>query len=203
MKGLAAFVRTTLVGGVLFLLPVVVLVVIVGKAMKVAYGLVDPLAKTLPVESLVGLRTPMVLAITLLVLFCFLSGLFARTALAQRAIDRLETSVLTHVPGYEFLRGMGESMLGREPKMAYQAVLARIEDAWQFGFLVEKLENGHLAVYVPGAPNPYSGSVYLMTPERVRMVAIPPGAAMKCLKRLGAGSNASLRGLPLDMEPPT
>jgi uncharacterized membrane protein len=202
VTAIARFVRTTLVGGVLFLIPVVVLVIIVGKAMKVAYLLVAPLAKALPVESVVGLQTPMFLAIALLVLFCFISGLLARTAIAQRLVDRLESSVLTHIPGYEFVRGMGESIMGREPKLPYKAVLARIEDAWQFGFLVETLGSGHLAVYVPGAPNPYSGSVYLMTPERVRMVDIPPGAAMKCLKRLGAGSDASLRGLPINLEPP-
>jgi uncharacterized membrane protein len=67
---------------------------------------------------------------------------------------------------------------------------------------VERLQNGHIAVYVPGAPNPYSGSVYLMTPERVREVDIPPKVAMSCLKRLGAGSDATLRGLPINLEPP-
>ena len=202
MKGIAQFLRTTLVGGVLFLMPVVVLVIIVGKALKVAIGLVEPLARGLPFESVVGLDAPMFLAISLLVMFCFLSGLFARTALAQRLVDRLESSVLVHVPGYEFVRGIGESILGREPKLAYKVVLARIEDSWQFGFLVETLENGHLAIYVPGAPSPYSGSVYLMTPDRVRVVDIPTGAMMKCIKRLGAGSNATLRGVAVDLEPP-
>lgn len=202
MKNSVNFVRTTLVGGVLFLMPIVVVVFIGGKALELAHKLVDPVSRRIPFESVIGLETPVVMAIAVLVLFCFLAGLFAQTRLAQRIVNALETRVLEHVPGYEFIRAMGERMLGVESKLTYETVLARIEDAWQFGFLVEKLENGEVAVFIPGAPNPYSGSVYLMTPDRVRMAGISSGAAMKCLKRLGAGSKESLRGLSLDVEPP-
>ena len=202
MKSSVSFVRTTLVGGVLCLFPIVVVIFIGGKAMELAHKLVDPVSERIPFESVIGLETPAVMAIAVLVMFCFLAGLFAQTRLAQRIVNALETRVLEHVPGYEFIRAMAERILGVESKLTYETVLARIEDAWQYGFLVEKLENGELAVFIPGAPNPYSGSVYLMTPDRVRMAGISPGAAMKCLKRLGAGSNESLRGLPLDVEPP-
>jgi uncharacterized membrane protein len=132
MKPTLQFLRTTLAGGVLFLVPIIVLIVILGKAAAIAYKLVDPLAARLPFESLIGLRTPVALVIGLIVLF---------------------------------------------------------------GFLVERLENGSVAVFIPGAPNPYSGAVYFMTADRVRPAAVPPAAAMKCLKRLGAGSNALLRCL--------
>jgi uncharacterized membrane protein len=195
MKPLLQFLRTTLAGGVLFLVPIIVLIVILGKAGDIAHKLVDPLAARLLFESLIGLRTPVALVIGLIVLFCFLAGCFARTALAQRIVRTLETAVLSNVPGYEFFKSVGEGMLGGKPTVAHETVLARIEDAWQFDFLVERLENGSIAVFIPGAPNPYSGAVYFMTADRVRPAAIPLAAAMKCLKRLGAGSNALLRCL--------
>jgi len=97
------------------------------------------------------------------------------------------------VPGYQFIKSMGESLLGVEDEPVPQVVLARIEDAWQIAFLVERLEDGHLAVFVPGAPNPQSGSVYLMTEDRIKPAGIPPAVALKCLTRLGAGSSALLR----------
>ena len=91
---------------------------------------------------------------------------------------------------------MGESLLGVEDEPVPQVVLARIEDAWQIAFLVERLEDGHLAVFVPGAPNPQSGSVYLMTEDRIKPAGIPPAVALKCLTRLGAGSSGLLRETP-------
>ena len=194
MKRLIQFLRTTLVGGLLFLVPIVVLVVVVGKALAVVHKILDPLAEHLPVHSIIGLRTPMLLAGGVIVVFCFFAGLFARTSAAKGLVRRLEAAVLSSVPGYEFLKGMGESMLGVEKSGAYPVVLARFDDSWQIGFQIEVLENGFLVVFLPGAPNPQSGAVYLMTPERVTPAGVPPAATLKCLKRLGAGSNALLRG---------
>ena len=194
MKKILQFLRTTLVGGILFLVPIVVLVIVLGKALALAHTIMDPLAAHLPVASVIGLRTPMLLAIGVLVVFCFLAGLFARTAAAKGLVRRLEAAVLSSVPGYEFLKGMGESMLGVERSGAYPVVLARFDDSWQIGFQIEVLENGFVVVFLPGAPNPQAGAVYLMSPDRVTPAGVPPAATLKCLKRLGAGSNALLRG---------
>jgi uncharacterized membrane protein len=76
-------------------------------------------------------------------------------------------------------------------------VLARFDDSWQIGFRIEGLENGLVVVFLPGAPNPQSGAVYLMAPDRVTTVNLPPAATLKCLKRLGAGANALVHGLSL------
>ena len=100
MKGFLHFFRTTLVGGILFLVPIVVLIIVLNKALAIAHKLVDPIAARLPFESLIGLCTPHVLAITLLLIFCFVAGLFARTALAKRSVNWLESAVLSNVPRY-------------------------------------------------------------------------------------------------------
>src|ERR1039458_4612016 len=98
MKRLLQFLRTTLVGGLLFLVPIVVLVIALGKALAVVHKIVDPLAEHLLVHSIIGLRTPMLLALGVIVAFCFLAGFFARTVLAQKLVRRLESSLLSNVP---------------------------------------------------------------------------------------------------------
>jgi uncharacterized membrane protein len=104
MNKILRFLRTTLVGGLLFLVPIIVVVAIIGKALGLAHKLVDPLAERLPVESVIGLRTPALLALGVIVVFCSLAGLFARTALAQKIVNGLEAAVLSNVPGYEFFK---------------------------------------------------------------------------------------------------
>ena len=89
MKPLFQFLRTTLVGGLFFLVPIIVLVVVLGKALAVARNLVAPLAEHLSVHSVIGLRTPMLLAVAIIVLFCFLAGVLARTALAKKLVRSL------------------------------------------------------------------------------------------------------------------
>lgn len=192
MGRLVNFARTTLVGGLLFLVPIVVLAVILEKALGLVHKLSDPLAERFPVAA--G-QTPILLAAVVLILVCFVLGLLALTGPARLAITWLENTLLSKIPGYVFLKGAGESALGLEDHAPYPLVLARIEEAWQFGFLIEQLEGGHFAVFVPDAPNPLSGSVFFMSPERVRPSDIPVAAALKCLRQLGAGSRALMRDL--------
>lgn len=188
------FVRTTLAGGILFLTPLVIVALILEKALALVHKLIEPLAARLPVESIIGMRPAMLIAVVVLVLACFGAGMLARTRLARRIVEWLETNVLSMVPGYEFFKSIGESILGVESETTQQqAVLAHLDDAWQLGFLIERLDNGLLAIFVPDAPNPHSGSVVFMTAEKVVLVEnAPPAAVQKCLKRLGAGSNAML-----------
>jgi uncharacterized membrane protein len=191
MSGLSKFIRTTLVGGVLFLVPIIVLVVILDKALGFARRFSDPLAEHFPFAQ----HTPVLLASLLLIIVCFLLGLLARLGPARTGVAWLEDTILSKLPGYAFIKGAGESMLGQEGKQPYSVVLARIEDAWQLGFVIEKLSGGHLAVFVPDAPNPLSGAVYFMGPDRVRATDISVAAALKCLRLLGAGGSKLLPDL--------
>ncbi len=196
MKGILQFLKATLVGGILFLVPVILLVIIVGKALEIARKIVDPLAARVPVESVIGLETPKLLAIALLVLLCFFAGLFARTAPARRGVRWLEAAVLSNVPGYEFIKSTFAITVGAESEHSQEVVLVQMEDAWQFAFVIERLEHGNVAVFVPGAPNPQSGSLYFMAEDRIKSLDISSTSALKCLRRLGVGSNVLLREFP-------
>ena len=61
------FVKTTIVGGLLFLLPIVVVSIILGYAMQLAGKVAQPIAKLLP-DAVVGIGGITVLAVVLLVL---------------------------------------------------------------------------------------------------------------------------------------
>jgi len=192
--GPASFFRTTVVGGVVFLVPIVVLLAIIGKAFGLVHRAMAPLARLVPVQAVAGIPTPRLLAAAAIVLFCFLAGLFARTKAAKRSVAWLESALLSNIPGYSFMKSMGESIAGVESAKAHEVVLARIEDAWQIAFLVERIPGGQVAVFVPGAPDPWSGSVYLMTEDRIKPLDVPLSAALRCVKRLGMGSGELIRG---------
>jgi uncharacterized membrane protein len=194
MKSLLQFLRTTFVGGILFLVPIIVLGVIVERALVLAGKVMAPVADRLPVHTVIGLGVPLLLAVVALVLFCFLAGFFARTALAQRLVNQLEGSVLSNLPGYYFLKGTGESMLGVDRAGPHPVVLARFAGSSQLGFQIEALENGLVAVFIPNAPDPHAGTVHFLAADRVTPLAVSPGAAFRCLKRLGAGSRSLLAG---------
>jgi len=194
MKRLVRFIENTIRGGIWFLIPLVVLMVILDKAHQITSKVVAPIADLIPVDSILGLDEPRVLAVVAIVLFSFLAGLLAKTRTAHKFIDWLEAALLSNLPGYEFMKRFGDNLVGLEDDGDHQVVLARIEEAWQIGVLIETLENGYHAVFVPDAPRPWSGSVYLMTEDRFKRLDVSFPAALKCVRRLGHGSKELFSG---------
>ena len=74
-----------------------------------------------------------------IVLFCFLTGLLSRTDLSKKANSCLESTILSNIPGYTFIKSMGESFTDVDMGHGYETILAQIEDAWQIAFLVDSL----------------------------------------------------------------
>lgn len=190
------FFRTTLVGGILFLLPISALVIILAKPLEIAHKLVAPFAEKLPFDSVVGLETPAILAILLIVLFCFLAGILAQTSLAKMAINKIESSVLSNIPGYELIKGMSMNVLGKDSAATFPVVMLNIDGIRQIALLIEPAEDGLVTVFVPDAPSPRSGGVFIVPAECTTPLDVPLMSAVKCLKSFGTGSLALRSGLP-------
>ena len=192
MKAISHFLRTTILGGVLFLTPIVVLIFILGKAFEFARRALKPVGAIIPDSLVSGTTTEAILAIVLVALSCFLAGLFARTRPAQRIVAELESSVLSKVPAYEYLKQAGASVMGLGEMADHPVVFLQMGDAWRIGVQTEAVVGGLVAVFVPNSPNPMSGSVFLAAAEHVRPAGVPLATAIGCLRRCGAGSSAVL-----------
>jgi len=85
MKTLIKFLKVTLVGGLLVVLPVWVSLLLLLKAIKGALAMLLPIAKLLP-ETVVHEK---IVALGLLLAICFLVGLLTRTRPGKRIGDWL------------------------------------------------------------------------------------------------------------------
>jgi|307.fasta_scaffold345716_1 uncharacterized membrane protein len=190
------FLKTTVLGGVLFLVPVVVLIAILEKALGVAQKAAVPLADVLFQGTFLHDHAYVsdLLALGLLLVVCFLAGLAAKTSFARRSVDALEKKVLAKVPTYDSVKSKFLATLQSQSQEgeAMRPVLARFEDSWQIAFEVERIPGGIITVYVPGAPDPWSGSVCFMTEDRIQAIDPAMSPVMKTLKDLGKGSNEQL-----------
>jgi uncharacterized membrane protein len=188
MKAVSHFLRITVLGGVLFLTPIVVLVFILDKAFDLARRALKPVTAIIPDRLVSGAPTEAILAIVLIALLCFLAGLFARTRPAQRIVAELESSVLSKVPAYEYLKQAGASVMGLGETADHPVVFAQLGGAWRIAVQTGVVGGGLIAVFVPNSPNPMSGSVFLVAADSVRPASVSLAAAMACLRRCGAGS---------------
>jgi len=189
------FLRTTIIGGAVFLLPLVVIVMLLGYALGVAADLVRPVLDALGLDlwsNIAGIGVVTVIAVLVLVGVCFVAGLMARTAIGDALTNWIERSVLGRMPQYQMMKSMAAAFGHLENTQGLTPVLVSIEGGWQIGYQLETLENGWQAVFLPQAPTPMSGNVMYFPPERVRSVPFSMLDASRLVSRLGIGSREAL-----------
>lgn len=193
------FVKTTVVGGLLFLLPVVLVLFFLGYAVGMVTSVIQPLATSLHLGRL-GAVGVVILAILALVLVAFVAGMVARTEAGGRITRWLEETILGGIPQYQLVKGMAQGLAHIESTSGLKTVLVNIEGGWQIGYLVEPLENGWVTVFLPQAPRATTGHVMYFAADRVRPLGTTMVQAMGIVSSFGVGSAEALRGA--DLSPP-
>ena len=67
-------------------------------------------------------------------------------------------------------------------------MLVRFDDYHQVAFEVERIQDKQVVVYLPGAPDPWSGSVLVVEEGRVQHIEASMGKVVRNLRTLGRNS---------------
>ena len=184
MKTLAEFARTTLVGGILILLPIYLAVILILKALRGVAAVIAPITAQVPA----GAEFRQLLAILIMLAACFIAGLLVRTGPGGRGMKELQRRVLAKIPGYSFLRSLVASLGGDETMQGFAPALVEIEDALVPALIVEELPDGRFVVLVPSVPTPVAGALYILSPTRVHRVNVPLSHLIRVYTKWGEGA---------------
>lgn len=185
--------KTTILGGFVFLLPLVLVVATLGKAFNIIKFLAQPLDRLFPDITVVGVIIMDVVTVVLMVVLCLLAGLAARSPFGKKLQGKIDAVLLHVVPGYGWIKSVTSNVGDAETDGFLKPVLARFDDQSQIGFEVDRTEDGLVAVYLPGAPDPRGGTVSYVTADRIQAINVDAQAVITKLKKLGCGSAAMLR----------
>jgi uncharacterized membrane protein len=194
MKKILSFIKTTLIGGLFFVIPIVLIIYALEKVIEIFRKLVAPIADNINISIVGGHTLSRIIALIVLVLVCLFAGLLAKTKKAKQFKEWVDDNILSNIPGYSLLKGMSETAVGLESKDLKEVVLVDIEEVWQIGFLMERLDDELNAVFIPGAPNAMSGDIVFVKWNRLKVIDVPGFSAMKLSKKLGLDSKSILSG---------
>lgn len=188
MEKQISFLKTTLLGGVIFLLPLVLLVTVLGKAVQIMMLVAEPLDRWIPVGSIGGIALVNLIAIIAVFLACFLAGFAAKSALGERVFQTIDKKLLA-IPGYAiFKERLAGNIGGDEIQSSLIPVMVTFIDRSEVGFEVARLSDTRVAIYLPMAPDPWSGNVIFVTEDQVEPLDIPFPQAMRIFESLGRNS---------------
>jgi len=191
MNRLKEFVKSTVVGGLLVILPLAISFF----ALTWVLGLVQEAIS--PLTSIVMQKSPLqgvvadILAVALLIVVCFSVGVLVRIRLGKWLYAVLESNVFLKVPGYSLIKETVYQFLGKKKSPFSSVALVQIFDNETLlsAFITDEHADGTCTVFVPTGPNPTSGNIYHLPKDRVHPVDVSIEDAMRSIISCGAGSS--------------
>jgi uncharacterized membrane protein len=195
MKQSFGFLKTTAIGGVIFLLPLVFLGILIGQVVQVVLVIAQALSGVIPAKTPLGIALLILAAITLLVLACFTAGIIARRTIGRRLSRFIERHVTFFFPRYTIFKDqMAGSIGGDDIRPDLKPVVVRLDDMARIAFEVERSDTDTVTVFLPGAPDAWSGFVAQVSADRVHPLKAEFSDVLSALEKLGRESTKLLAG---------
>lgn len=193
------FIRRSLLGGLVVLLPIAILALFFRWLYTALSGTIEPLTNILIHNlGLPNLAADAAIFLSL-ILICFAVGHLVSTRIGGWAWSGVERRLMGRLPGYFTLRDIVAQLLGGTPSstLSRGTEVARV---WLYGRDVDVSvtalvtawhSDGRVTVFVPTGPNPTSGFIYHVGKDLV--VTYPDAGVDRMMKTVIACGTGSER----------
>ena len=173
--------RSTMIGGLLLMLPLIITYVLLKWLFDAIDGLLQPV-----IQGAFGRQVPGI-GLIALVLLVYVLGLLEGNYLGRRMLD-LGRAMLFKIPVvrsvYSPAKRLIDALSGTGDSGFRQVVLIEYprKDAWTIGFLTANTQDSDgsrlSVVYIPTAPTPNSGWISIIPEKDVRLTDLSVATAM-------------------------
>lgn len=190
MSKIKAFIKTTIIGGVIVVLPLAIFIYLIKWLIDMICSMIDPLSNVIADNLGIADYIADITVVLLIVLVVFLLGVALKTKSGVFMHRFVEERILKSAPGYSVIRESIVQILGNERPAFSQVAFVDIfnNDTLMTAFITDIHPNGYYSVFVPTGPNPMSGNIYHLDKEHVHPVNTPVSEAMRSIISCGAGS---------------
>jgi len=197
MKRIKDFLKTSLLGGLVVILPVAILIFVFKWIFNLVTNMVQPLTDLVMTRSQMQEILADILVIAVILTLCFVIGVFVRTRLGKWIFQTLENKILKIAPGYSLIKETVMQFVGSKKSPFSSVALVQIfaNETLASAFVTDTHEDGSYTVFVPTGPNPTSGNIYHLAARFVHPVDVPVEDAMRSILSCGAGSTKLIKAL--------
>ncbi|MGB2687499.1 MAG: hypothetical protein WBG61_06480 [Desulfobacterales bacterium] len=189
MKKLLEFLKTTALGGLFVLLPLLLLYLLLSEALGLIVALATPIADLFPKGTFDEINHPVAMGLILILGVSFVLGLGLRSENGRRLGRWIERTVLDRLPVYKAIKSLTTGFTEAGKDGAFKtAVLNSPGGEREIVYIIEDHGNGYLTVLVPWAPTAFSGSVKVVSQDRLEILDANLGDVSRVLSHWGAGT---------------
>lgn len=188
-KRMRNFFKTTLIGGLVALLPLSLIVIVMTWIVNLVEKYFGPLVRLINTDSRFYTVLLYLLAVILFLVILFSIGLIIKTSWGRFLNHVLEQKYLMKIPGYKLARETVKQFFGKNKSFFREVVLVDPFNSGTLmtGFITDD-QGDVITVFVPTGPNPTSGNIMHIPAERVVRSNTSIDVGMKSIIGCGAGS---------------
>lgn len=191
MEQIKSFIKTSLIGGFIVILPIVILVGAFTWIFNFVIKIIQPLTDIVVIQSDLKEIVAHVVVVVLILLMCFILGIIVKTSIGKFFYSFIENSLLSKIPGYSLVKETVLQFLGDKKSPFSSVALVNIfgNETMVTAFITDTHNDGSYSVFVPTGPNPTSGNIYHLKEEFVHKVDVSVEDTMRSIISCGSGSD--------------
>ncbi len=182
--------KTNITYGLIVLIPVAIIALLLAKIFEVLKLIGQPLG----LDSVFGTLIAVIASLLLLLALSYFVGAFVRGRRTGLTFERIESVLLSKVPGYEVL---GNVLKGfADDSRNFPPVLANLHgpDSAVFAMIMDENEDGTLTIFVPSSPALTVGVIHVVKPNLVTRLDASIADVTGCISQWGIASRKVLSG---------
>ena len=188
MKQLLEFLKTTALGGLFVLLPLLLLYLLLSEALGLIVVLAEPIADLFPRATFDKIKHPVAVGLGLIMGVSFLIGLALRSENGRRLGHWIERTVLDRLPVYKALKSLATGFAEAGKDGAFKtAILNSPDGEREIVYVIEDHGDGQHTILQPWAPTAFSGSVKVVSQNRLEILDGNLGDVSRVLSHWGVG----------------
>ncbi len=195
MKTIAEFFKNTIIGGLLVLLPLLLLWGLSAQAFGVVVKIAAPIVHLLPKDVLADTpRLKQSVAVVLLIGASFIFGVLLRAAFVRRMQQWVEDRTLARLPVYTLMKNLVSGAVQPKSSEGFKPAMLLLSEGMQRpAYVIEDHGDGNLTVFLPSAPAAFSGMVHVVSRDRVVFLNVTLLELMRSITQYGAGLRELLK----------
>ncbi|MCP4783087.1 MAG: DUF502 domain-containing protein [Fuerstiella sp.] len=187
------FFKATAIGGVLFMLPLAVVIGLLGYVYSFVVVVYEPMEEWIPVKTAAGVAVLFAVAVAILLFACFFAGLMAHRAIGRKLHQLVEKYLTTFFPKYAIYKDLLAGNIGGTRDVpSLKPVLVITPECRRIAFESERLPDESAVVFFPGAPDTWIGTVGIVAAAAIEPLDVPFNDVVGILEQLGRDSRGLL-----------
>ncbi|MDU8885337.1 hypothetical protein RXV94_04130 [Yeosuana sp. MJ-SS3] len=180
--------RSMIVGGLFFMVPLLLVLVVTTKIFQIVLPFGRKISNVLDLHSVFGKASVTIVCIILILLICLISGLLIEKGFVKKWSNSVEEKLFIHFPSLQMLKyrliGDKKSVINE----LWQAVLVYEDGGYSIAFITESTEK-FVTLFFPDAPKIDAGQVKYIPKEEFKYIPITMKEAMSSLYSFGKNMN--------------